>query len=143
MLKHMRVNHFITRERCTIKSLSNGKNRRVVEDVSQRNRATLQVAGRYSERTNDVRAQINEAQIVNGQSANVFGGYGCDLGDVEVLIATPLSGWVTCNLRPRAFQHWPGAPFGIVCHNGKTDCPRWSKPLIQMGGSVRGPGGVR
>jgi hypothetical protein len=72
------------------------KNRRVVEDVSQRNRATLQVAGRYSERTNDVRAQINEAQIVDGQSANVFGGYGCDLGDVEVLIATPLSGWFSC-----------------------------------------------
>jgi hypothetical protein len=72
------------------------KNRHGAEDVPQRNRATLQVAGRYSERINDVRAQINDAQIVDGQSANIFGGYECGLGDVEVLIATPLSGWFSC-----------------------------------------------
>jgi hypothetical protein len=72
------------------------KNRRVRNPPAGVLRPSMQVAGCYGERVHEVRAQIIDACVVEGRSANVLAGYGCDFADAEVLIATPMSGWFSC-----------------------------------------------
>jgi hypothetical protein len=78
------------------------RNQRALHEVSELPRATLQVAGQFAGREADVRAHIDNARIVEGRSANVLASFGCDFGDgdvfgeMDVLIATPISGWFSC-----------------------------------------------
>ncbi len=72
------------------------KNRRAQPSASGTTLPTMQVAGRYADRTHDVRAHIEQATIGQGWSANLEVGYGCDFRDATVLVTTPLSGWFSC-----------------------------------------------
>jgi hypothetical protein len=78
------------------------KNRRAVAEARELSRATIQVPGQFSGREKDIRAHIENARIVEGRSANVLASFGCEyaLGDADVeldiLIATPISGWFSC-----------------------------------------------
>jgi hypothetical protein len=72
------------------------KNRRPLAEVPVRERATLQVAGEHEARRHEIRAHIGGARVVHGRSANVYATYGSHSRDVELLIATPLSGWFNC-----------------------------------------------
>jgi hypothetical protein len=72
------------------------KNRHAVNEVVAANRATMFVPGRFADRTHDVRAQIIDAHITSGHSANVLASYGGEFAESQVMIATPLSGWFHC-----------------------------------------------
>ncbi len=72
------------------------KNRHALAETVAAKRATIFVPGRFADRMKEVRAQIIDARIVVGNSANVSASYGCKFNDAQVLIATPLSGWFHC-----------------------------------------------
>jgi hypothetical protein len=72
------------------------KNRHARNEVVARERATMFVPWRFAGREREIRAQINNAHIKLGNSANVLASYGCEFADAQVLVATPLSGWFHC-----------------------------------------------
>jgi hypothetical protein len=72
------------------------KNRHALSEVPGKERATLCVPGRLEARAKEIRAQIIDASIEEGHSANVLASYGCAFPQSQVLIATPLSGWFHC-----------------------------------------------
>jgi hypothetical protein len=71
-------------------------NRHAAHSVGDTIRARLLVAGRYADREKDVRAHISGAVVLEGRSANIAAGYGCQFDEVDVLVATPISGWFSC-----------------------------------------------
>jgi hypothetical protein len=72
------------------------KNRHALTETVAAERATMFVPGRLADRAKDIRAQIIDAHIITGHSANVSASYGCEPADAQVLIASPLSGWFSC-----------------------------------------------
>jgi hypothetical protein len=72
------------------------KNRHALPSTAAADRATMFVPGCLTDRVKDIRAQIVDAHIKQGQSANVLASYGGEFTDAQVLIATPLSGWFHC-----------------------------------------------
>jgi hypothetical protein len=72
------------------------KNRHALAETVAAKRATMFVPGRFADRAKEVRAQVIDARIVAGNSANVSASYGGKFDDAQVLIATPLSGWFHC-----------------------------------------------
>jgi hypothetical protein len=72
------------------------KNRRAARTVPTLDQATLQVPGCFVGREQEIVAEIFGAHISEGSSANVLHTYDCLPKDVQVLIATPLSGWFHC-----------------------------------------------
>jgi hypothetical protein len=65
-------------------------------NVAVGSRPTMQVAGCYAGREQEIRAHITEAKIMQGSSSNILATYGCSLDTAEVLIGTPTSGWFSC-----------------------------------------------
>ncbi len=72
------------------------RNRRAIANPPTMARATLQIPGRFAGHSNEVRAHIKDARMVEGRSANIVASYGGDFEESSILVATPLSGWFSC-----------------------------------------------